>query len=62
MKATSEITLQNRNDASLSEVIFYLNPALEIESIIWNGEKVSYERECQVVQVKKRMRPVKPFV
>jgi hypothetical protein len=57
MKATSEITLQNRNDASLSEVIFYLNPALEIESIIWNGEKVSYERECQVVQVKKRMRP-----
>ena len=57
MKATSAIMLQNQRKETLHEVIFYLNPALEIESMKWNDEEINVEREYQVIRVKKQIQP-----
>lgn len=55
MEAVSDILLQNQGNEVLHEVIFYLNPTLEVESIKWNNEEINFDREYQVIRVKKQM-------
>lgn len=43
------MTLQNRNQERLSEIVLYLNPSLEIYSLKEAGNDMGYHRDQQVV-------------
>lgn len=55
MEATSTLIIKNEGEQALPEIIFYLNPALEIQSVEYNHEAVESDREYQVVRINKQM-------
>lgn len=57
INVTSQVLLQNRNDREMEEIILYLNPALDITSVSHAGKELLYDREYQVIRVKKNLSP-----
>lgn len=57
----SRMTLQNRNQERLSEIVLYLNPSLEIYSLKEAGNDMGYHRDQQVVVLERQLLPVIPF-
>lgn len=57
VSAKSRLTLQNRTSEPLSEVILYLNPALDVVSMKDQESDLSFEREHQVLRVRKSVLP-----
>ncbi len=55
MACSSRMTLRNETDAFLSEVVFYLNPALEVKGIREKGRELRFARERQVVRVEREV-------
>ena len=53
----SRMTLQNRNQERLSEIVLYLNPSLEIYSLKEAGNDMGYHRDQQVVVLERQLLP-----
>ena len=51
------MTLQNRNQERLSEIVLYLNPSLEIYSLKEAGNDMGYHRDQQVVVLERQLLP-----
>ena len=53
----SRMTLQNRDQKVLTEIVLYLNPSLEIYSLKEMGDEISYRRKQQVVVLERPLLP-----
>ena len=62
-KMIAEVTMIIRNETpeELEKVILYLNPSLKVISIENEGEKISHEREHQVILIEKNLSPGQDF-
>lgn len=49
----SDLVIQNKTPKTLDEIIIYLNPALVVVAVKEKGEGVSFDREAQVLRVKR---------
>ena len=55
MAVLSHLTIQNQTRGDVQEVILYLNPALQVNSILSEGAELSYTRENQVIRLQTRL-------
>jgi len=55
IQATAKLTVQNQHDRNLSSVILYLNPSLQVIHIKEQGKDLTFDREGQVIIVKKAL-------
>ncbi|WP_294141924.1 ABC transporter permease [uncultured Sanguibacteroides sp.] len=53
----SKLLIENRNTTVVDTVLFYLNPGLELSSLVIDGKELSFERKDQVIVVPFRMEP-----
>ncbi|WP_148375280.1 MULTISPECIES: golvesin C-terminal-like domain-containing protein [Butyricimonas] len=56
MSVTTELLVQNQTPQQLDEIILYLNPGLNINSLTTNNVNLPFEREQQVIRVQKELR------
>ena len=61
MSAKSTLLIQNRTRETLPEIILYLNPDLEVLSIKGDSD-LSFERERQVIRVRRELQPDEEIV
>ncbi|MCR9011770.1 ABC transporter permease/M1 family aminopeptidase [Gabonibacter chumensis] len=57
LSSSSRLLIENRNVTAIDTVLFYLNPGLELSSLIIDGKALSFDREDQVIIVPFRMEP-----
>ena len=57
--ATSDLVIQNRGTGLLDEIVVYLNPALTVRAVKEKDTDLSFEREEQVLRVKRALEPGK---
>ena len=55
LEAENKITVANNNKFDLNKIILYLNPALKIESLSSESQKLSFTRNHQVIIVDKKL-------
>jgi len=53
----SVLTLKNETGRKVQEILLFLNPGLEVQSVKVEGREVDFERDCQVVRVKREVVP-----
>ena len=51
LSGSSQLHIRNEQPEAVQEVLLYLNPALQVESIEANGQAVAYKRENQVIRL-----------
>lgn len=56
---TSDLVIQNRGKGLLDEIVVYLNPALTVRAVKEKDMDLSFEREEQVLRVKRALEPGK---
>ena len=62
MSVKSKLTVQNKENHPVSEIVLFLNPALRIKEIRGeSGEAISYRRDGQVVILEKNLAPEEEF-
>lgn len=57
ISVNTRVLVQNQNDHEIEEIILYLNPALNITSVSHAGKDILFERNYQVIRVKKNLSP-----
>lgn len=57
LSSDSKFLIENRNTTVVDTVLFYLNPGLELSSLVIDGKELSFERKDQVIVVPFRMEP-----
>jgi len=55
VRANSKLTIANNNERDIKQIVLFLNPGLKIENIHEKGRPIPFERENQVVIVKKNI-------
>ncbi len=51
LSGESKLTLQNNTAEELDQIILYLNPGLEVNTIEIDGQSVPFQRENQVIEI-----------
>ncbi|WP_270517159.1 ABC transporter permease [Sanguibacteroides sp. AM78-02pH3A] len=57
LSSDSKLLIENRNVTVVDTVLFYLNPGLELSSLVIDSKELSFERKDQVIVVPFRMEP-----
>lgn len=57
LSATANLTVQNREHQNIPSILVYLNPALKVTRISNQGEEIPFDRDAQVIVIKKDLTP-----